>query len=72
MTKKKYAIKILKQPSDLEKEVSILIKVSALNNPYIINLVTYGEEQIKKNSLEEKKYTILEYASKGDIFDYIN
>ena len=74
-TKKKYAIKILKPESDLKKEVSILIKVSALNNPYIINLITYGEGHIKKNkknSFEEKKYVVLEYALKGDIFDYIN
>ena len=67
-TKKKYAIKILNSNSDLEKEVSMLIKVSKLNNPYIINLKDYGEEYLK-NSLE--KYIILEYALNGDFYDYI-
>ena len=68
-TKKKYAIKILNLKSDFKKEVSILIKVSKLNSPYIINIINYGVEHIKNNLSE--KYIILEYASKGDFFDYI-
>ena len=70
-SKKHYAIKIVKKESDYKKEVSILIKVSKINNPYIIKIVNYGEESIKKNSSEKSKYIILEYASKGDIFGYI-
>ena len=73
MTKKKYAIKVLEEgkKSDLEKEVSILFKVSQLNNPYIINLMNYGKENIKNSSSEKSDYIILEYALNGDIFDYI-
>ena len=71
-TKKKYAIKVINEAtSEFKKEVSILEKVSSSNNPYIINLIKYGESQIKKNSKEESQYIILEYASKGELFDYI-
>ena len=70
-TKKKYAIKSLEKQSDFEKELSIVTKVSKLNNPYIINYIDHGEEYIKKNSSKKNKYIIFEYASNGDFYDYI-
>ena len=71
-TQQLYAIKVLDDPTpDFEKEVSILEKVSSLKNPYVINLISSGENQIKKNSTEKSQYLILEYASKGDFYDYI-
>ena len=47
-------------------------KISSFNNPYIINLIKYGESQIKKNSKEKSQYIILEYASKGEFLNYID
>ena len=71
-TKKKYAIKVINEANpDFQKEISILKKVSSLNNSYIINLINSGESLIKKNSNVKSQYIILEYASKGDFFDYI-
>ena len=73
-TKKKYAIKVLKEltPS-FEHEINILKKVSALNNPYIINLINYGKGPVKREGKEEviSQYFVLEYSSKGEIFDYL-
>ena len=73
-TKKKYAIKVLKEltPS-FEHEINILKKVSALNNPYIINLINYGEGPVKREGKEEvnSQYFVLEYSAKGEIFDYL-
>ena len=71
-TKQKYAIKVINEANpDFQKEISILKKVSSLNNCYIINLINSGESLIKKNSNVKSQYIILEYASKGDFFDYI-
>ncbi len=71
--KNKYAIKIFKnKESDFKNEISILEKISAINCPYIINLIEYGEGLVKINSKEEsKQYIVLDYASKGELFDYI-
>ena len=72
ITKEKFAIKVIIEITpEFEKEISILKKVSSLNNPYIINLKNYGESQIKKNSKEINQYIIMEYASNGDFYDYI-
>ena len=72
-TKQKYAIKVINEATpEFKKEASILEKVSSSNNPYIINLIKYGESQIKKNSKEKSQYIILEYASKGEFFYYID
>ena len=73
-TKKHFAIKILKEMTpSFQKEIQMLEKVSSLNNPYIINLIEYGEGPIKTGSKNSKnhQYFVLEYASKGEIFDYI-
>ena len=71
--KNKYAIKIFQNStSDFQNEISILEKISALKSPNIINLIEYGEGLIKMNSKEEyKQYIVLDYASKGELFDYI-
>jgi len=46
--KKQYAAKVLNEDFSLfEKEIKILKTVSALNNPYIINLIESGEGPVK-------------------------
>jgi serine/threonine protein kinase len=72
--KAKYAVKVLKEITPyFEKEIEILQKVSILKNPYIINLIHYGEGPVKKSSKPEtnNQYMVLDYASKGELFDYI-
>ena len=72
--KKQYAVKVLKEitPS-FQKEIQMLEKVSSLKNPYIVNLIEFGEGPIKIDSKPSRnlQYFVLEYASKGEIFDYI-
>ncbi len=73
-TKSKYAAKVLKEKSSyFEKEIEILKKVSVLKNPFIVNLVHYGEGPVKTSSkpATNNQYMVLEYASKGELFDYI-
>ena len=68
--KKQYAAKVFKEDSSTFKdEIKIMEKISALKNPFIINLIESGEGPIKKFSKPKKikKYVILEYASKGTI-----
>ena len=70
---KHFAVKILKTLTpDFEKEISILQKVSSINNPYIVNLVDSGNEflTIGENP-GYKQYAILEYCSRGELFDFI-
>ena len=72
--KKQYAAKVLNNvTSSFRKEIEILKKVLALNNPYIINLIDYGEGPVKSPSKPKRnrQYIILEYASKGILYDYI-
>ncbi len=71
---KKYAAKVLKEviPS-FEREVAILENLAKLKCPYIMNLIEYGEGPVKigSNPIQTKQYLILDYASKGEIFDYM-
>jgi serine/threonine protein kinase len=72
--KAKYAVKVLKEVSPyFEKEIEILKTVSVLKNPFIVNLINYGKGPVKIKSKPEKnnQYVVLDYASKGEIFDYI-
>ena len=73
-TKKQYAVKVLKEitPS-FQKEIQMLEKVSSLKNPYIVNLIEHGEGPVKLVSKPSRnlQYVVLDYASKGEIFDYI-
>ena len=73
-TKKQYAVKVLKEKSPTyETEIKILEKVSSLNSPFIVNLIEFGQGPIKIASKPVKigDYLVLEFASKGEIFDYI-
>jgi len=73
--KAKYAAKVLKKSTPFfEKEIEILKQVSILKNPYIVNLIKYGEGPVKIGSKPEKnhQYMVLDYASKGELFDYIH
>ena len=72
--KKLYAAKVLKEfNSSFEKEIKILKKLSSLNNPFIINLIEFGEGPVKAPEKPKRnaQYAILEYASKGTLFKYI-
>ena len=72
---KKYAAKVLKEVTpSFEREISILEKLSKLKCPYLVNLIEFGEGPVKigSKSIKTKQYIILDYASKGKIFDYIS
>ena len=69
-----YAAKILKKHSDyFDKEVNILNTLKTANNPYIVNIVGSGEGLIvrKNHPQTTNQYLVLEYASKGELFNYI-
>ena len=69
-----YALKIIKKIThSFKKEISIHEKVSLIKNPYIINLIDYGKVSIKSTQrpLENKHFAILEYAPKGELYEYI-
>ena len=69
-SKNLYAAKINKNKNGkyyLKKEKEILIYLSTRCHPYIINYIDYGEIPFQ----HEKKYLILEYASKGELYNYI-
>ena len=73
-TKKIYAAKVMrKQNKNYNIEVEILNDLKGINSPYILNLVDNGIGNVarKGNVFKEKQYIILEYASKGDLFNYI-
>jgi len=70
--KKLYAAKVLKEGNtSFKKEIKLLEKVSSLNNPFIINLIEYGEGPVKAPSEPKRnaQYVIQEYAQKEN---YIN
>ena len=73
-TDKFYVGKILKEESNhFDNEVNILNKLKEINNPYIINIIDSGNEEIIRANKpnENKQYLILEYASKGELYNYI-
>ena len=74
-TKDQYAGKILRKidESQFQNEKKMLEIVSELKNPYIVNLKECGEEEIKLKSrpLENRQYIILDYATEGDLCNYI-
>ena len=72
-TEKVYAAKIFKDSSNFFlKEIEILNSIKKVNNPYIINMI---ESNINENGqilTDGLEYIILEYASKGELFEYIS
>jgi len=73
--KKLYAAKVFElNPSLFDDEIKILKKVASLYNPFIIKLIESGEGPVKVPSKPktDRKYVILEYASKGILFNYIS
>ena len=73
---KNYVAKIYNSQSKYfyEKEVEILKKISLLNAPNIIRLISYGEEEIKIDSYSEpenKQYIILDYFPNKDLLSFI-
>ena len=73
-TKKIYAAKVLrKQDKYYYNEVKILNDLKGINSPYILNLVDNGIGNVTRKGkvFKEKQYIILEYASKGELFNYI-
>ena len=73
-TDKFYAGKILLKENNLfDKEIEILNRLRPTNNPYIVNLIDSGNGEIIRANrpIVTKPYLILEYASKGELFNYI-
>ena len=74
-TNKEYVAKVFKESQKFycDQEVNILNTLKEENNPYIVKIIDSGEgEVIRKNKPTiNTKYYILEYASFGNIFDYI-
>ena len=71
---KTYAGKVLRESSELfDKEIEILNTLKSLNNPYLVNLIDNGNGPIVRASkpTETKQYLVLEYAKKGELFNYI-
>ena len=69
-----FAAKVLKEPSKLfEKEINILNTLKKAENKNIVNIISSGEGLIiRKNHPQQKsQYLVLEYASKGELFNYI-
>ena len=69
-----YVGKVLKKETDLfEKEVEILNKLKSIHNPYIVNLLDSGKGEIIRADKPPKagQYLILEYAPKGELYNYI-
>ena len=69
-----YAAKVFKEDSKyFDKEVDILNYLKPINNLYMINIIGSRIGLIKRKGLPEtkKQFLILEYASKGELFDYI-
>ena len=73
-----YAAKVYNEPDKISKyinnEINILKFITEKKIPYIINYVGDGQGPItgpKSEKNEDKKYLILELASKGELVNYI-
>ena len=76
---KQYVAKVRKdnlhfQNNDYLNEIQMTNLASGLNNPHIIHFVRHGSGDLVENGVatHNVNYMILEYCSKGDLFDYIN
>ena len=72
---KLYIAKIFKDDEEslYDNEIKIIKTLKDKNNPYITNIIDSGEGDIiiKNKKTKKSKYCINEYASHGNIFDYI-
>ena len=74
-TQKEYAAKVITyKSSTIENEVKFCKIIHTFQNPYIIDFITNGIGPIQKGEIiaKELEYYIFEYASKGDLWQYIN
>ena len=72
-TEKVYAAKIFKNSSNFYlKEIEILNAIKKSNNPYIINMIESNITENGQLPAGDQQYIILEYAPKGELFDYIS
>ena len=73
-TEKIYAAKVMKEPTEFyDREIEILKSLKSANNPFIVNLIDNGTGNVvlKDKILENKQYIVLEYAPKGELFNYL-
>ena len=75
-TGKIYAAKLYDKINDYNKtEIEILKRLSSSNNPYIIHLISWGEEYILIDGVaennEKKLFIIIDYLPNKDLFSYI-
>lgn len=75
-TGKIYAAKLYDKINDDNKtEIEILKRLSSSNNPYIIHLISWGEEYILIDGVaennEKKLFIIIDYLPNKDLFSYI-
>ena len=56
-----------------EEIIKVLIKLSEINNPYLLRYITNGKEQILVKDKPPKiiPYIIFEYAYESNLFDYL-
>ena len=70
-----YAAKVYERANKyFMNEIETLKRLSPLNSPNIIHLISYGEEKIireNKPEGEKKKYIILDYIPNKDLFHYV-
>ena len=69
-----YAAKVLKKSSHLfDQEIGILNTLKESNIHNIVNIISSGEGLIVRRDRPQKtsQYLVLEYASKGELFNYV-
>ena len=73
-TKEQYAAKIFFTDNHFENEVKINKILKELNNPYIVEYIDSGNEEVTIDNYEPEnnKYIIFDYYSKYDLYTYIN
>ena len=71
-----FAAKVYNEPSkSYLNEIEILKRLSSLNCPNIIKLISYGEEYIINNGIpekEKKQYILIDYLPNKDLFFYVS
>ena len=66
-----YIAKIFHQNINYERELELNKKMKKLNNPYILNLVSYGTNENNNKKFKNCKYIIFNNAAKGDLLKYV-